>query len=84
MAREHAGLRSAGCVVFALDGASRALASRCEFGFLLGAGIPTFFTITGDTEGRNYLWAAAKGYPHMVRCATPAEALELALAWWRG
>lgn len=84
VAWEHAGLRSAGCVVFALDGASRALASRCEFGLLLGAGIPTFFAIASDTEGRNYLRAAAKGYPHMVACASPEEALERALAWWRG
>lgn len=91
VAREHAALQRAGCVVFYLARRRReqgretgattiALASRCEFGFLIGRGIPTCFHIEPDVEGRNYLWAAALNHPHMVRCDSLDEAVARAIS----
>ncbi len=83
VARELEGLRASACVVFYLDGASDSLASRLEFGWLLAAGVPTFFAIDGRVRGRNHLWAAAKVCPSARRCESADEALRSALAWMR-
>ncbi|HEU4404955.1 MAG TPA: nucleoside 2-deoxyribosyltransferase domain-containing protein [Polyangiaceae bacterium] len=95
VANEHAALRGATCVVFHLarrlrvggvvhdDQTTLALASRAELGFVTGRGVVTFVHIEPDVEGRNYLWAQMKPYPHMVRCASLDEALERALAAFR-
>ena len=87
VAKQHRGLIGASCVIFHLawrktwedsqpGETSYALASRCEFGYLTGRGIPTFFHIEPDVEGRNYLWAEARSYPHMVQCLALDEAVE--------
>ncbi len=61
-----------------------ALAARCELGFLTGMGIRTFVHVDPDVEGRNYLWAQMKPYPHMVRCTTLAEATREAIVYMSG
>lgn len=52
-----------------------AFAARCELGFLIGNGIPTFVHIEPDVEGRNYLWAAMKNYKHVTRSRTLEDAI---------
>ena len=85
VAKQHRGMREASCVVFHLAShkegkAITAFAARCELGFLIGHGIPTFAHIEPGVVGRNYLWAAMKPYPHIVRVQTLAEAVEGAIA----
>jgi hypothetical protein len=95
VAKEHVALRGATCVIFHLarrrrvggvvhdDQTTLALASRVELGFVTGRGVVTFVHIEPDVEGRNYLWAQMKPYPHLVRCASLDEALDRALATFR-
>jgi hypothetical protein len=79
VAEQHRGMQDASCVIYHLASQTTALAARCELGFLTGKGIRTFVHVESDVEGRNYLWAQIKPYPHMVRCATLAEALREAV-----
>lgn len=58
-----------------------AFAARCELGFLIGKGIPTFAYIEPNVEGRNYLWAAMKDYEHMVRAQCLEDAIEHAVRY---
>lgn len=81
VAREFDALRAVSCVVFHLDGASDSLASRVEFGWLLAAGVPTYFAIDGRVRGRNHLRAAAKIHASAHACESPGDALERALSW---
>ena len=59
----------------------QAFAARCELGFLIGRGIRTFAHIEPDVQGRNYLWAAMKPYPHIVRAQTLEDAIDFAIEY---
>ncbi|HEY8188378.1 MAG TPA: hypothetical protein VIF64_20075 [Pyrinomonadaceae bacterium] len=59
------------------------LAARCELGFLIGRGIPTFVHIDSDVEGRNYLWAAIKISPSLIRCRSLLEATKRAIQYMK-
>jgi hypothetical protein len=89
VAKQHRAMRGAACVIFHLASSKEgkaitAFAARCELGFLIGHGIITFAHIEPDVVGRNYLWAAIKPYPHMMRMTTLAEAVESAIAHVKG
>lgn len=86
--RQHEGILGATCILYCLaarDEATQqpihAYAARCELGFLTGRNVPTYAYIAPDVEGRNYLWAQMKLYPHMHRCDTMEQALMDAVAY---
>ena len=82
VAEEHEGLLKAGCVVYQLTGGSEppsSLAARFELGLLTGRGIDTFVHVEPEALGRNYIWAAVKQYPHLVRCDSVEEAVQRAI-----
>lgn len=79
---EHEGLLGAACVVCHFTGGQNApasLAARFELGLLAGRGIPSFVHVEPEVQGRNYLWAALKLYPHLVRCDSLEEAVRRAI-----
>lgn len=82
VADEHEGLLGAGCVVFQLAGGPRpptSLAARFELGLLAGRGIDTFVYVEPDALGRNYVWAALRAFPHLVRCDSLEAAVQRAI-----
>lgn len=88
VALQHQGMHRSTCVLYQLDAFDpdtnepiTAFAARCELGFLTGAKIPTFVHINKDVEGRNYLWAQIKPYPHMQSFASLKQALDAAIAF---
>ncbi|PTL85910.1 nucleoside 2-deoxyribosyltransferase domain-containing protein [Vitiosangium sp. GDMCC 1.1324] len=83
VAEEHDGLLGAGCVIFHLVGGPEAppsLAARFELGLLAGRGIATFVHVDPDAPGRNYIWAAIKRHPHLVRCDSVEDAARQAIS----
>lgn len=77
---EHRGLLGAGCVIYQLTGGQPSLAARFELGLLSGKGIETFVYVEPEALGRNYIWAALRLYPHLVRCDSLEEAVQRAIA----
>lgn len=78
---EHQALLSSGCVIFYLAGGPdppASLAARCELGLLAGSSVQTFLCVAPQALGRNYAWAVAKQYPHLVSCESLDEAIEAA------
>jgi len=89
VAEEQEALLGAACVIFHLAGAEESggeppasLAARFELGLLAGREtrrIPTFVHVAPDAMGRNYLWAAVRRTPHLVRCDTLKDAVRRAI-----
>jgi hypothetical protein len=88
--REHRALEQARCAIFhvaravvvkgeATGDTVAALASRVELGFLAGRGIAAFVHVEPDVEGRNYLWAVCRRYPHLERCDSLVAATDAAI-----
>lgn len=87
VAEEHAALAGSRCVVFHFAGGEdppASLAARFELGFAAGRGIPTFLHVDPAARGRNYLRAAARLYPAVRLCVSLDEAVDGAVAAWRG
>lgn len=88
VAEEQEALLGAGCVIFHVAGAEEgggeppaSLAARFELGLLAGRDpkVPTFVHVAPDALGRNYLWAAIRRAPHLVRCNSLEEAVRRAI-----
>ena len=82
---EHEALLRAGCAVFHFAGGQKpplSLATRFEIGLLSGCRVPGFVHVAPEALGRNYIWAAIRQYPHLVRCSSLEEAALRSVDWW--
>ncbi len=86
VAKQHEALNRATCVIHYLFAhvdrkPKECYAARAELAYLAGAGIKTFFHITSDVVGRNYLWGVMRLYDHMQQCNSIDEATEASIKW---
>ena len=82
---QHQTLTDAKVAIVYLHADSPSYAARAELAFLMGwrPQIPTFFVVDGQCTGRNYIWAAARRYDHMVKCNSLEHALDKAIKSFR-